>query len=121
MLDLIADQHKHAFALCPQADPVVDEKRGSPRFPWSAEINLTLLPTLEVAARPRRVLKVVAENIAKGGIGMLCDRPIAPGTVVRCEIGLSNGIAFIPTLLKVRWNCFAKDKKRYLVGLEFLL
>lgn len=121
MLDLAPDQFKHAFVLCPQADLVIDEKRGSPRFPWSAAINLTLLPNLEVASRPGRVLKAEAENIARGGICMLCDRPIARGTVVRSEIGLSNGVASIPTLLKVRWNCFAKEKKRYRVGLEFLL
>ena len=121
MLDLIADQHKHAFALCPQSDPVVDEKRGSPRFLWTAEINLTLLPTVEVAARPRRVLKVVAENIGKGGIGMLCDQPIARGTVVRCDIALLNLAVHIPTLLKVRWNHHAKEKQRYRIGLEFLL
>ena len=121
MLDLGTDQFKHAFVLCPQADLVVDEKRSSARFPWSAEIDITLLPALEVPARPGRVLKAEAENIAKGGICMLCDRPIARGTVVRCEIGVSDGIAFIPTLLKVRWNSFAKDKKQYRVGLEFLL
>jgi hypothetical protein len=121
MLDLGKDQIKHAFVLQPQVDLIVDEKRSSPRFPWFAEIDVTLLPTLEVAARPVRVLKVVAENIAKGGICIFCDRPIARGTVVRCEIGLSDGIAFIPTLLKVRWNYFAKDKKQYRVGLEFLL
>lgn len=121
MLDLVSNQFEHDFALCPQADVIVEEKRESPRFPWSAEIDLTLLPALEATARPVRVLKAEAENVAKGGIGMLCDRPIAPGTVVRCDIALSNQAAHIPTLLKVRWNYFAKDKRQYRMGLEFLL
>ena len=121
MLDLRTDQFKHAFVLCPQADPSADEKRSSPRFPWSAEIALTLLPNLESTAPPGRVLFAVAENLAKGGIGMLCDRPLAAGTVVRCDIALLNEDVYIPTLLKVRWNHLSKDKKKYRLGLEYLL
>jgi hypothetical protein len=121
MLDLIADQFKHAFALCPQADPSTNERRSFPRFSWSAEIDLTLLPVVQAAVRPGRVLKAEAENIAKGGIGIHCDRPIASGTIVRCDIALLNEDVHIPTLLKVRWNSFIKDKKQYRLGLEFLL
>jgi hypothetical protein len=121
MLDLDTDQFKHASVLCPQADLDVDEKRSSPRFPWSAEIALTLLPNLESAARAGRVLIAEAENVAKGGIGMLCDRPLAPGTVVRCDIALLNEDVYIPTLLKVRWNHLAEDKKKYRLGLEYLI
>ena len=120
MLDLTTDRLKHDFALCPQADLVVNEKRTSPRFPWSAEIVLTLLPTLE-EARPGQVFKAKAENIAKGGFGILCDQPIVAGTVVRCEVAVSDQGAHIPTLLKVRWNDLLKGKKRYRLGLEFLL
>src|ERR1700731_471454 len=112
MLDLDTDRFKHALALCPQADLNADEKRSSPRFSWSAEIDLTLLPVLQAAERPGRVLKAEAENIAKGGIGLTCDRPIAPGTIVRCDIALLNENVHIPTLLKVRWNYLAKDKKK---------
>ena len=121
MLDLITDQPKYDVGLCPQADLFVNEKRNSPRFPWSGEIALTLLPALEASAQSGQVLKAEAENIAKGGIGMLCDRPIAPGTVVRCDIALSNQTVHIPTLLKVRWSGPLEGKKRYRLGLEFLL
>lgn len=121
MLDLIADQFKHAFVLCPQADLSTNEKRSSPRFSWSAEIGVTLLPVLQATDRPGRMLVAEAENVAKGGIGILCDRPIAPGTIVRCDIALANKDAHIPTLLKVRWNSFVRDQKKYRLGLEFLL
>src|ERR1700722_4751398 len=117
MLDLVTDQFKHAFALCPQADLSTDEKRGSPRFRWSAKVDLTLLPVLQAADRPGRVLKAEAENVAKGGIGVLCDRPIASGTIVRCDIALVNEDVHIPTLLKVRWNSPAKDNRKYRLGL----
>ncbi len=122
MLDLLPDRTKHDFALCSQADlVVVEEKRDSPRFPWSAEIGLAVLPALEAVPRAGRVLKAEAENIAKGGIGLLCDRLIPPGTVVRCDIALSNQAVRIPTLLKVRWSCLLEGKKRYRMGLQFLL
>ena len=121
MLDLLPDRTKHDFALCPQADLVAEEKRDSPRFPWSAEIGLALLPALEVVPRAGRVLKAEAENIAKGGIGLLFDRLIPPGTVVRCDIALSNQAVRIPTLLKVRWSSLLEGKKRYRMGLQFLL
>jgi len=110
-----------AFALCSQAYQGFEEKRGSPRFPWSAEIGVTLLPTQEAIVRPARILRGVAENIAKGGIGMFCDRPIPAGMVVRCEIALLNQVAYIPTLMKVQWTDSLDEKKRYRIGLQFLL
>jgi c-di-GMP-binding flagellar brake protein YcgR len=97
------------------------EKRTSPRFPWFAEVIVTLLPALEEASRPGQVLKAETENIAKGGIGILLDRPIVAGTVVRCDIAVSDQGVHIPTLLKVRWNNFLEGKKRYRLGLKFLL
>ena len=121
MLDLIGDQPKHDFALCPQADLGIGEKRSSPRLPWSAEVELTLLPTLGEAAQTGQVLKAEAENAAKGGIGMICDQPIVPGTVVRCDIALSAQGVHIPTILKVRWIVLPEGKKRYRLGLEFLI
>lgn len=118
---MVADQFEHVFAVRPQADPFTEEKRNSPRFPWSAEMALILLPGLETAERPEQALEAEAENIAKGGIGMLCNRPLPPGTVVRCEIAFPNQAVHIPTLLKVRWSDFLEGKKRYRVGLQFLL
>jgi hypothetical protein len=80
-----------------------------------------LLPALQSEVWPGRILKAEAENIGKGGIGLSCDRPIAPGTVVRGDIAVLNEDVHIPTLFKVRWNYLANDKKRYRMGLEFLL
>jgi hypothetical protein len=82
---------------------------------------VTLLPAQEAVVRPERVLRGVAENIAKGGIGMFCDRPIAPGMVVRCEIAISNEAAYIPTLMKVQWTDSLNENNNYRMGLQFLL
>jgi len=62
-----------------------------------------------------------AENIAKGGIGMFCERLIPAGIVVRCDIAISNQALYIPTLMRVRWTDLLESKKRYRVGLQFLL
>jgi hypothetical protein len=76
---------------------------------------------MEAAGRPERVLKALAENIAKGGIGMFCDWLIPVGMVVRCEIALLDQQVYIPTIMKVQWTDLLESKKRYRVGLQFLL
>lgn len=120
MIDSVAELQEHDFTLCPHADLNVEEKRCFPRFPWSAEMTLTLLPALEAADQPEQVFEGETKDIAKGGIGMLCNRPLTPGTAVRCEIALSHHAVPIPTLLRVRWTALMEDKKRYRVGLQFL-
>ena len=52
---------------------------------------------------------------------MFCDRPIAPGMVVRCEIAISNEAAYIPTLMKVQWTDSLNENNNYRMGLQFLL
>jgi hypothetical protein len=84
-------------------------------------MRLTLLPTLEAAKRPERTLMAHAENIAKGGIGMFCDKLIPAGMVVRCDIALADQSIYIPTIMKVRWSDVLQTKKRYRIGLQFLL
>lgn len=69
----------------------------------------------------QNLLHAETENIAKGGIGMVCPRPLPPGSIVRCEIAVSDRAAYIPTLLKVRWTDLPEGRKRYRLGLQFLL
>jgi PilZ domain len=76
---------------------------------------------LETTEPPQEVIKGKTVNLAKGGIGMLCDQLVPSGSVVRCEISLSHQIFPIPTLLRVRWSDLLDGKKRYRVGLQFLL
>jgi hypothetical protein len=84
-------------------------------------MRLTLLPTIETTKRPERILMAQAENIAKGGIGLFCDRLIPAGIIVRCDIALSDLALSIPTLMRVRWTDPLENKKRYRAGLQFLL
>ena len=82
---------------------------------------LVLHPTLETAEPPPEVIKGKTVNLAKGGIGMDCDRHVPSGSVVRCEIPLLNQAFHIPTLLRVQWSELLKGKRRYRVGLQFLV
>jgi c-di-GMP-binding flagellar brake protein YcgR len=88
---------------------------------WSTELALVLFPPIAAEEQSHAIVNAATENIAKGGIGMLCDQPIPPGTVVRCEIALSEGSAHVPTLLRVRWFEYAEQQQRYRVGLQFLI
>jgi hypothetical protein len=121
MIDAVVELNDHVFALCPPAGIDTGEKRNSPRFPWIAEIVLTPLAVLEEPEQPQQVFHGHTEDIAKGGIGVLCNRLLPPGTVVRCEIAIPNQAVHIPTLLKVRWTGLLEKKKRYRAGLQFLI
>jgi len=62
------------------------------------------------------------QNLSRGGVCLLIDRPLEKSAVVVCEIALPDLPLSIPTVMQVRW-----DEKRevqgehYLVGLQFLL
>ena len=87
----------------------------------SLETTLSLLPPDEATEYSPMTLSAETENIANGGIGMLCNQPIAPGTVVRCELAVFSSGVHVPTLLRARWLDLAEGDKRYRVGLQFLI
>lgn len=81
---------------------------------------MVLLPSLEEPEHTEKGFSAETQDIAKGGIGMVSTRPLAPGVLVRCEIALANHPARIPTLLKVRWADLLEGEKQYRMGLQFL-
>jgi hypothetical protein len=98
----------------------IEEKRNTPRFCWTAEIKVVVLPALGLPAQPQLSVRAIAENIGQGGVGILSDHPLAPDAIVRCEFALSDNPVFVPTVLKVRW-CVKVPGSPYKVGLQFLL
>jgi hypothetical protein len=73
------------------------------------------------AGKAREVLQGMTRNIASGGIGVTGDRPLTPGTILRCEIAVQDAPARIPTLVKVCWSDDSSVGGRYKLGLLFLL
>ena len=72
-------------------------------------------------AKPNSVLRGRVQNLSRGGVCVLSDRPLDQHAVIICEIALPDLPLLIPTVMQVRW-----DQKRevqgeqYLVGLQFL-
>jgi c-di-GMP-binding flagellar brake protein YcgR len=120
VIDWATVVHKHTSTLREIVDPGVEERRDSPRISWSTEIVLVLLQAFEATEEPLKILNAETQNIARGGIGMVCSSPIPPGVIVRCEIALANQVGRIPTLLKVRWTNLLEEQKLYRMGLQFL-
>jgi hypothetical protein len=69
----------------------------------------------------QEVLQGKTRNIASGGIGITGDRPLTPGTVLRCEVAVQDVPARIPTLVKVCWSDKSGVGGQYKLGLLFLL
>lgn len=98
-----------------------EERRHSPRFPWVVEIRGSFLSPLQVAEQLPVSLQAVTENIGRGGVGVLGDRPLPPNAVLRCEFAVSGNPVLIPTLMQVRWSDRVEGKTQFKLGLRFLL
>jgi hypothetical protein len=57
-------------------------------------------------------------DISSSGIGILTDRLLSPGDVVKLYIPLGDTNTIIPTTSEVRWT--AGEEGRYRLGLKFL-
>ena len=73
------------------------------------------------AQRQKLSLRGETQNIARGGMCVLSDRPVPTDSLVRCELMLAGSSVGIPTLLQVRWFQKAIDKTGFRLGLQFLL
>ncbi len=63
-----------------------------------------------------------AQNMSKGGLCLLSQRPISQSSLLRCEMSAAEVPVPIPTLLLVRWTKKPKVRgNNYLSGLQFLI
>jgi PilZ domain len=67
------------------------------------------------------VLQGVIRNIGIGGVGIISNLPLTPGTVLRCDILLHEVPVRIPTILKVCWSAKSGSAEEYELGLLFVL
>jgi PilZ domain-containing protein len=99
----------------------VRERRKCARFPHLLEMQARQLVQLG-GAKSNSVLSVRVQNLSRGGLCMLSDRPLEGHAVVICDIALPDLPLLIPTVMQVRW--YQKRElqgEHYLVGLQFLL
>jgi hypothetical protein len=87
--------------------------RASFSYPVLFEINGTKSGLSNTARREGYGL-----DISSSGIGILTDRLLSPGDVVKLYIPLGDTKTIIPTTSEVRWA--GGEEGRYRLGLKFL-
>ena len=98
------------------------ERRRDPRFPQILEIEVNLVPPFDSAQNPAKPILGRAQNMSRGGLCFLSQRPISQSSLLRCEMRAADVPVPIPTLLLVRWTKKPNLRgKNYLSGLQFLL
>jgi len=98
------------------------ERRRDPRFPQILEIEVNLVPPFDTAKGPGKPILGRAQNVSKGGLCLLSQRPVSQSSLLRCEMRAADVPVPIPTLLLVRWTKKPNVRgKNYLSGLQFLL
>ncbi len=98
------------------------ERRRDPRFPQILEIEVNAVPPFDSADDPGKPILGRAQNMSRGGLCFLSQRPVSPSSLLRCEMRAVDVPVPIPTLLLVRWTKKPHLRgKNYLSGLQFLL
>jgi hypothetical protein len=64
-------------------------------------------------------LKAVGVDINSNGIGVLTEKPLNPGGVVKLYLPLGDPKTMIPTFSEVRWT--RKSEGSYRMGLHFIV
>ena len=63
--------------------------------------------------------RAVGVDVNSNGIGILTEKPISPGGVVKVYLPLGDPKTMIPTLSEVRWT--RKSEGNYRMGLHFIV
>lgn len=108
----------------PGIEAAIKERRYSPRQPWSVQIRAELLHPFgpsEPLGDEGVWLEGSTSDICRGGLGILSDRLFPPNSILRCEVVLAEEKLGIPTLAQVRWFNGIEGRRKYKIGLQFVL
>ncbi len=98
------------------------ERRRAPRFPQVLEIEVNPVPPFDSVEGSTKPILGRAQNVSKGGLCFLSQRPLSQSSLLRCEMRSVDVPVPIPTLLLVRWTKKPNVRgKNYLSGMQFLL
>src|SRR6266849_9378308 len=86
------------------------------RFPCSLKLQGRKLTPLGNPQKAGPLARGEIENISRGGVCLLSNRPIPASSLVRCEIEVSQTRAAIPTLMQVPWAQSTTTNGRYRMG-----
>jgi hypothetical protein len=93
------------------------EKRKLDRAPFSYTVLFEINGTKSSRSSTLRT-EGSGLDISSSGIGILTDRLLSPGDVVKLYIPLGSTNTIIPTTSEVRWT--GVEEGRYRLGLKFL-
>ncbi len=93
------------------------EKRKLDRASFSYPVLFEIYGT---KSGPSNTMRIEGRglDISSSGIGILTDRLLSPGDVVKLYIPLGDSNTIIPTTSEVRWS--GTEKGRCRLGLKFL-
>jgi hypothetical protein len=93
------------------------EKRKLDRVPFSYQV---LYEINSMKSSPSNTIRGEGYglDVSSSGIGILADRLLSPGDVVKLYIPLGSTKTIIPTTSEVRWTVV--EDGRYRLGLKFL-
>ena len=97
------------------------ERRRDRRHPASCEIRVWQLLVLSPDRKKEELTHARVQNISKGGVCVVTDRPIDGTYPIRCELIISEVPVPLPLIMKVRWTQPIARGREHTIGLQFLL
>ena len=101
--------------------PCVPERRGNPRYVFLSKLKVRRLSRVRLPDEREGVIHGQILNISAGGLCLRADHSLKESQLVHCKLRLPEPTIEIPTLMQVRWTAKPVGKKKFVVGLQFLL
>ena len=95
------------------------DRRLDPRHFIDCQIGVKELTPLGSTTASSEMVSVQAENISKGGLGIITEHSLQPSGLVRCEIQIGETVCPVSVFMQVRW-VESNDTGGCRSGLQFL-
>lgn len=95
----------------------MQERRRWPRYPGELIVYYRTITDLETAFLPTNN-QATTKNISRGGIGIVLDEYISPGTILKLDLVIPHKSRMITAYCRVVWINAAEEKGKYNAGLE---
>jgi PilZ domain len=97
------------------------DRRQYPRFPQVLELHAREMQSFGSGINTGKAVVGRVQNVSRGGVCLISPQPMERFCLVRCEIGVSEIPASIPTLMRVCWTRKQNlHVETYVTGLQFL-